>query len=147
MFRIVNEDKVIPEAKLFIENLKQHEFFQFIDIEFLEVNTERAVGRMKFDSKFLNHYGTVHGGMLYALADTVAGIMVCMCGRICTTVDGHLNYFEPAINTEYVYCEATLIRSGNHLANAYVRITGDDGQLFDDGTINYFKLKNDPYHK
>lgn len=118
-------------------------FMRYLDMEFIELNREKAVARMKLDSRFVNGYGTMHGGCLYSLADTVAGSLANMSGNMCTTVDGYLNYFEPAINTQYVYCEANLVRAGRNLINVDVKVTNDDGKLLDAGVFNYFRMRGD----
>lgn len=127
------------KSKLLAEMSKSG-FINNLDLEFTQMDENVVIGRIPFATKFLNPYGTMHGGLLYALADTVAGSLACLCGRMCTTVDGHLTYLRPAADTEYVYCKATLIRSGMHLAYVRVEIYGDDGTLYDDGDFNYYKL-------
>ena len=119
------------------------EFMTYLDIEFIELSRERAFARMKLDSRYVNGYGTMHGGVIYSLADTIAGSLANMSGNMCTTVDGYINYFEPAINTEYVYCEALISRAGKNLINVKVSITNDDGKILDDGVFNYFRMRGD----
>lgn len=124
----------------FIEFLDKSEFVRNLELEFIEMTPEYVKARMPFKDKFLNPYGTVHGGVLYALADTVAGALACLNGSLCTTIDGHLNYLEPAINTKYIYCVAKRIRAGKHLVYVTVEVLGDDGKKFDDGVFNFFKI-------
>lgn len=122
------------------ELLENSEFIKYMEIEFTRLDEEEAVAKIPFKSKFLNAYGSVHGGLLYAIADTVAGAQACMSGSLCTTVDGAMNYFEPAVNTEYIYCIAKRVRCGKHLVNVKVEIKDDDGKLLDDGSFNYFRI-------
>ena len=123
--------------------INDSEFMRYLDIDFVELTRQKAIARMKLDARYINGYGTMHGGCLYSLADTVAGSLANMSGNMCTTVDGYLNYFEPAVNTQYVYCEAELARAGRSLINVKVRLTNDDGKLLDDGVFNYFRMRGD----
>lgn len=122
------------------DKIKLSEFICNMELEFEELTTEKAVARIPFKSKFLNPYGSVHGGFLYSLADTVAGSLAAMCGYYCTTAEGSMNFFEPAIDTEYVYCNAFCMRNGKHLVNIKIEIRDDKGNLLDDASFNYFKL-------
>jgi len=129
----------IRKEKL-LEEIEKSEFIKFLDLEFVEMTDECVVGRIPFVSKFLNPYGTMHGGLLYSLADTVAGSLACLTGQMCTTVDGHLSYLSPAANTEYVYCRANILKNGRQMVHVRAEIYGEDGKIFDDGVFNYFKM-------
>jgi len=123
--------------------INDSQFMRYLDLDFIELSRERAYARMKLDSRYVNGYGTMHGGVIYSLADTIAGSLANMSGNMCTTVDGYLNYYEPVINTEYVYCEATITKAGRNLINVKVNITNDDGKILDDGVFNYFRMRGD----
>ncbi len=49
-----------------------------------------------------------------------------------------MNYLEPAIGTDYVYCEAKKLRSGKTLAVFAVRLYDDGGKLLDSGEFTFF---------
>lgn len=138
------DDIISKRKEKILEIIKKSEFIEYMDLEFVELDVEHALARIPFKSKFLNPYGSVHGGFLYSIADTVAGSLAAMDGVYCTTADGSLNFFEPAIDTEYVYCYAKCIRCGKHLVNVRVEIRDDNDKLLDDGSFNYFKLKGNP---
>lgn len=127
--------------KAIIDAMSGSEYISNMELEFLELEEDSAVARFPFADRFLNPYGSVHGGFLYSVADTVAGSLAAMSGNYCTTADGSMNFFEPAINTQYVYCYATIKRKGKHLINVSVELKNDDGMLLDDASINYFVIK------
>lgn len=124
--------------------LQAHRDCQYIKnmgIEFVELDSEHAVGKVFFDEKIQNPYGIAHGGFLFALADTVAGTAACVAAEtFCTTIDGSLNYLEPGHQTEYIWCYATVVRVGKQLVNMRVDIKDDSGKLLDTGIFNYFQL-------
>lgn len=113
-------------------------FNSHIGYEFLEVDINYGKARMKCKEELLNPYGSVHGGILLSLADAVVGTTACMGGYFVTTVSCNLNFLLPAVNTEYIYCEATLLRAGSHIMVYQVRITDDNGKLLDSGEYSYF---------
>lgn len=133
---INNIEERIEKVKQRLEN---NLFFDFLKIEITEANANKLTGRIPFKDDILNPYKTVHGGVLYSLADSVAGSLAIIQGNLVTTTTGSLNYLEPAWKTEYIYCTATLERDGKHLVSTTVKIYGDDGQVFDNGNFTFFK--------
>lgn len=124
------------------EALGKSSFIKNMGLEITEIDENHAVGRVHFDEKIQNPYGTAHGGFLFALADTVAGSAAAVAaGVFCTTIDGSMNYLEPGWKTEYIWCYAYIIRVGKQLVNVRVEIKDDDGKMIDTGDFNYFKLE------
>ena len=123
--------------------LKESEFIQFLNIELTELDDKHARGRMPFDAKYKNPYGSMHGGSLYSLADTVAGTLANMSGKAVTTIEGSLHFLAPAIDTEYIYCDARLKRGGAHLITVEVDITDDKGKLLDCGCYTFYRTETD----
>ena len=121
------------------ELLKNSEFISFLKIELTELDDKHARGRMPFDAKYKNPYGSMHGGSLYSLADTIAGTLANMSGNAVTTIEGSLHFLAPAIDTEYIYCDARLKRGGAHLITVEVDITDDMGKLLDCGCYTFYK--------
>ena len=119
--------------------LPESPFIRYLGIEIIELDEEHARGRMPFTDRYKNPYGTMHGGCLYALADTVAGTLANMSGEAVTTVEGGIHFLEPAADTEYVYCDAKLKRSGKHLITVEVELKDDAGKLLDCGCLSFFR--------
>lgn len=117
-------------------------YMKWLDIEFVECNENYIKTKLPVRDEFLNNFGGIHGGILYSLADITAGTLSCAQGTITPTVDGHLNYLEPAIVKEYVTCEARLKRCGKHLAYFGVEIKNEEGKLLDDGCFTFFRTES-----
>lgn len=126
-------------AEICAEFLKKSEYITYMGIELLSLDGEHARGRMPFADKYKNPYGSMHGGSLYAIADTIAGTLANMGGMAVTTVDGSLHFLAPAMDTEYIYCDARLRRGGAHLITVDVDITDDKGKLLDCGCFTFYK--------
>lgn len=133
-------DEMIKVAK---ELLEKSPFIRFLGVELIELADTFVKGRMPFSEEYQNPYGTMHGGCLYALADTIGGTLANMSGKMVTTVDGNLKFLEPAYKTKYIYCEATLIRSGKTLITVNVEIKDDNDKLLDCGYFTFYKTNMD----
>lgn len=92
-------------------------FTALLGIELTEAADGRAAGTMASSPDLLsNPHGEVfHGGATYALADTVGSAAVVSRTRdVAPTVDMRIDYLAPA--TTDLYCDAEVIRDGDHLA-------------------------------
>ncbi len=132
------ENEAIKKAG---EILDKSDFIKYLEIEILELDDNHAKGRMPFAKRYCNPFGTMHGGCLNSLADTVAGSLANHVGGDVNTIEGGLSFLEAARNTEYVYCIATLKRCGAHIVSVDVDITDDAGKLLDCGNFNFFRMQ------
>ncbi len=132
----MEDKKKIAEAVL-----KKDAFSKFLGFEILSVDDDELKARIPFREGVINTMGATHGGALYSLADITAGTLACMCGYFCTTVNGNLNYLEPAVAKEYIYCTAKIVRRGFHVIVINVEITSDTGKLLDSGSFNFFRTE------
>lgn len=123
------------------EILENNPFSKLLHMECLDFGEGYMKGRIPLHPEFLNLYGGMHGGCIYALADTVAGIAAATYGYYVTTIDGKINYLKPVINTEYVICEARAIRQGGTIGYYQATISDDSGNSLAMAEFNYFRLK------
>ena len=85
----------------------------------------------------INPHGTVHGGCLYTLADTVAGSAACARGASCVTVSGTLEFLRSASGA-HIRCVATPKKEGHTLSVMQVVLTNDDDVVVATGTFTFF---------
>ena len=139
------EEHVIREEidKKIHEIIDNNTYMQTLGMELVSLDEGYAKGRMKMADIIKNSYGGVHGGALYSLADTIAGCAACTYGCYVCTVSGNMNYLLPGVNTEYIYCEAKVVRQGMHLAVYDVEITDDSDKVLQTGTFTLYVM-NEP---
>lgn len=130
-------------TKKLYEIIESNTYMQTLGMELVSLDEGYAKGRMKMSKIIENPYGGAHGGALYSLADTIAGFAACTYGCFVCTVSGNMNYLLPGVNTEYIYCEAKVVRQGMHLAVYDVEITDDSGKVLQTGTFTFYVL-NEP---
>lgn len=101
----------------------------------------QAQGELEVNENSLNPHGTVHGGCLYTLADTVAGSAVAAsCGRPCVTVSGTLEFLRPATGPR-IHCTARPKKLGGTICTMQVELSDIHGKLVATGTF-IFMLVN-----
>lgn len=136
----MTEQEQVKLEQVMRQTIEENTYMQFLGIELLTLKEGYALARMKYKKDICNPYDMIHGGVLYAFADTVAGTAACMCGRYVTTVSGTMNFLQPAEDTEYVYCEAIALRQGNRLSVFDVRIKNDADKLIDSGEFTFYMM-------
>ncbi len=129
-----------PEFNKMKEIAARNPFAVYLGMELLEGTKGYASARIRLKSQLENVYGGMHGGCMFSLADTVAGIAASSYGDRVTTLDASVNYMRPVVNTEYLYCEACVQRSGAKISVVRTEMTDDEGHLMADGSFTYYHL-------
>ena len=121
-------------------------FAREIGIELMEAKDGRAKMKIDINEKHRNPIGSVHGGCLFSLADTVAGVALSTTGVGCTTLSAHTTYIKAAMmnKSRVLYGEAMPIRIGRKIAVYQVDITDDLGQEISRMTFEYFIMSQLP---
>ena len=84
----------------------------------------------------LNPYGTAHGGFIFGLADTAAGIAAKTFGRNAMTVSADIDYLH-AGKGNMLKADATCIKNGRTIAVFEVSIY-DEKRLIAKSSMTYF---------
>lgn len=118
---------------------EHNEFGRLLGIEILDYSEGYAKASMRVRLEYKNPLGTVHGGCLYALADSVGGTASATYGFITPTVSGDLHFLRPAVDMEKIYAEAKVIKHGKTIGVYDVTIYGEDEKtVLACGTFTYF---------
>ncbi len=89
--------------------------------------------------------GTIHGGVVAALADTASAFALSTCyngAMSFATVDLHVNFLARAQST--IYAHAMVIRKGSRLNVVDVQIEDSTDQLVATASINFILTKPSP---
>lgn len=92
------------------------------------ITKEKAEGIMMIGQQNTQQYGTVHGGMLVAFADTIAGHSLVSHGKMCVTQGSTVNFLRPASGS-YLFCRATPVKVGRTVCVVSVEQRNDKDEL------------------
>ena len=87
----------------------------------------------------LNHLNIVHGGYIFGLADTAAGIAAMTEGRNVVTIDSNINYLKKATG-EKIIAIAKPLKTGKTISVYEVLINNENDELIAKATITYYML-------
>lgn len=120
--------------------IDRNPFAKYLGMKLTKVEEGFARGTVPMRDQHNNVYGGMHGGCVFALADTIAGIAAATYGHMVTTLDSNFNYLEAIRDTEEVICEARVIRHGGRISVLNVEIYDDNGKLLCNGGFTYYNI-------
>lgn len=120
--------------------LNRNPFARYLGMKLLEVRLGFVRGSVPMKEEHCNVYGGMHGGCVFALADTIAGIAAATYGHMVTTLDSSFNYLEAIRDTKEVICEARVVRHGGRISVLSVEIFDDKGKLVCNGGFTYYNI-------
>jgi acyl-CoA thioesterase len=97
-------------------------------IRLLELRLGFAKMVMEIDSRHSNRVGTVHGGAIFALADSASGAASKTGGKATVSVNTTISFVKAA-KSGTLYAEATEVARSRKLSTSSVRVTDDAGEL------------------
>jgi uncharacterized protein (TIGR00369 family) len=140
--RTVQTGKTIS-GRAYLEALQSGELppppiVALIGMKMTELSEGRVVFAMEPAEYHYNTLGTVHGGVMATLLDTVLGCAIqsmLPTETSYTTIELKVNYLRPiTTKTGTVYCEGKIIHVGGRIATAEGRLTDTAGKLYAHGT-------------
>lgn len=84
----------------------------------------------------INHLNIAHGGYIFGLADTCAGIAAMTDFRTAVTIDSNITYLKPA-KGKYLKAIAKPLNVGKKISMFEVYIYNDKEELIAKANVNY----------
>ncbi len=122
---------------------RPHQFSYENGIVITRVEPGLCEGELTTGPDSFNPHGTVHGGALATLADTVSGVCACSRGGSCVTAGSSMEFLRPATGPRLL-CRATPKKLGHTLSVVQFSITDEEGTPVATGTFTFFMLWNLP---
>ena len=100
-----------------ISRVKTNPYINFLEIDFTEVEDGRVEARMPLHDEQRQYSGVIHGGVLAALADTVAGFAaytMLPIDRDVLTADLNISFLRAAWGKELI-AKGYVVKPGRHL--------------------------------
>ncbi len=114
------------------------EFKEKFGLEFVSISEGRAVATFSIGPEHRNPFGFVYGGIIYNLADIVAGVAFFTTGAMGPTVEGSMKYLSGSENASTLTLEGNVIKSGRNLGFIEVKVKDEKGNLVEIGSFTYF---------
>ena len=109
---------------------KKHPFAELIGLVFEDRDQDFSYCKLAVNENLYNPYYTVHGGVLYSMADTGMGAALAHLlenNEACATIEIKISYFKP-VRTGTLECKSMVINKGRTIASLESEIL-NDGKL------------------
>lgn len=129
----------IPEgAKVFFKNANQNPATcSLVRIE--EAGFGFVKVSMKIEENSKNPYGFVHGGMIFALADSCAGLTAATLGDKTVTLSSSINFISNAKEGK-LHATPVLIHNGKSTKVVEVTVVDDHDNLVSKSSFTMFRV-------
>jgi phenylacetic acid degradation protein PaaD len=109
------------------DGLRDIGFGRLVGVEVVDWEPGRATTRLVPGANQTNVHGFVHGGALFALADTAFEVACNSYGRVCVGLDVTVHYAAPAQPGKALVAEAVEASRSRRVASYRVEVKGEDG--------------------
>jgi acyl-CoA thioesterase len=115
----------MKESQLFSKN---DTFAKYLGIELLEVSPGRAKAKLTITEQHLNSFKTVHGGLIFTLADFVFAVAANSHGTVAMAISVSISYLKAVIGGT-LFAEAEEVSLNPKLGTYSVRVTDESGDI------------------
>lgn len=116
-------------------------FSEFLTMEVVEYWEGYCRSKCTIKQEYLNPLKSVHGGYLFTVADTTAGIASAAGGKsTVTTIESNMRFLNAALNCDTLYAEATVLKSGKRIVYTEAVVKGEDGTIFAKGSYTFARI-------
>ncbi len=123
-----------------LKEIRNKGFINEIGFDTTEIREGYARGEVTLAPKHGNPIGSIHGGVIFTIADTIGGAAATSRGRYVTTLSGNINYLRPAIGSKKLFAESSEVKIGKNVCVYDVMITDDTGREIARATMTYYYL-------
>ena len=119
------------------------DFLELIGLRFVKMEKGFSRTEINITGSHLNPYESLHGGVVYSLADTGMGGALSTCledDERCSTIEIKINYFK-STRSGGLICDTRVIQKGKNIAFLESSVKDNDDRLMAmaSGTFYIFK--------
>jgi uncharacterized protein (TIGR00369 family) len=135
------EKELIEKLKQrYILMIKEVNYDHFIDPNIVLLEDGKAIVEWKPKPLHLNRFGTVHGGAISGLIDTVGAITSLTKMKRIVTIDMHVSYIKAATITTTVKAVGRVVHAGRSIFRTEVELFDEANQILASGQLSFFVL-------
>ncbi len=102
---------------------------KLLGIEVSDVTEGFARGKLHVKKDYLNVFGSLHGGILFAFADHIGGACGNSLGRRALLVESTVQFMKPVLREGAIYAEASLTHKGKRIGRIDIRVCTEQGDV------------------
>jgi len=122
------EQKKTPEEVLKIM-LKRDRFTDWMGLQVIEIREGYCKLQYRVNEEMMNGFDSIHGGVLFAAADSAFAFACNSYGIITIALDVSISFTKPAKTGELLSVEAVEVFLGNKIGIYDIRTTNENAEL------------------
>ncbi len=126
-------NKTLVEEKL----LKLNNYIRENGLSVSSISDREIVMEGELTERAKNLYGKVHGGFLFLMADSAAGILARADGRRYVTLNADIHFLQTADHGKLT-ARGTVVRRGRTTCIVDIRITDEEGNVLAASTVTMY---------
>ena len=123
-----------------LKELRNVGFNREVGIVTAAISEGYARVEVEIGPQHVNPIVSVHGGVLFTIADTTAGAAATSRGRYMTTMSSSMNFLRPAIGCKKLTGESREIKVGKQVCVYEVTITDETGREIAVATMTFHAI-------
>ncbi|MGA3086339.1 MAG: PaaI family thioesterase [Thermodesulfobacteriota bacterium] len=121
-------------------------FLELIGLKFIKMEKGFSRSELTITASLLNPYDSLHGGVVYSMADTGMGGALSSCleeDERCSTIEIKINYLK-SVHSGRLTCDTKVIHQGKNIAFLESVVKDHKGKpvATATGTFNIFKISS-----
>ncbi len=108
--------------------IEQDRYARYLGVEICECSDGYAKAKLELKEHHLNSVNTVHGGVLFSLADSAFSAASNSHGTVAMAIQVCISYFK-AVSSGTLYAEAREVSRNPKLATYLIEVTDGTGSL------------------
>lgn len=123
---------------------QKNNFSRLLGIKITQISEGFAQAEAEVTPDLLNPIGSLHGGLLYTIADIAGGGAASSHGDYVTTIEGSIHYLRAGLRTEKITATATELKRGKKILVYSLSIKDQDGAELATGIFSFMVLGKRP---
>ncbi len=124
----MKEQIISPEEVLKIM-LKKDRFTEWLGLQVIDIRQGYCKLKYRITKDMMNGFDSVHGGILFAAADSAFAFACNSYGHLTVALDASVHFTKPAKTGELLQVEAVEVFLGNKIGIYDVRTTNEKDEL------------------
>ncbi|MCP1146244.1 PaaI family thioesterase [Lysinibacillus endophyticus] len=112
--------------EIIFKTLQAEPYANFLGFKLISAEDGCAVAEVMPTENMLNSHGTVHGGVIFSIADFVFAAASNSYGQIAVGVNNNINYLSAAFPNKLLRAEAKEVRRTRKLAWYSIKVFSED---------------------
>ena len=133
----MSDEELLAYGKKYMESVGG--FIQNNHYKLIDIKKDYCVMEAEVREESLNPYGMVHGGFMFGLADTAAGVAARSSGKKAVTLSSHIEYLHAGYGKK-IKAVVEPVKVGNKVSVYEVFIYDEKEVLIAKATVDYFYM-------